>query len=49
MKKVLALLLPGFVLTSTFLASLVVFSSGCVARGGGRGHWHHHHHGRRGW
>lgn len=48
MKKVIASLLPAFVLSSTFLASLVVFSSGCVWRGG-RGHHHHHHHGRRGW
>jgi hypothetical protein len=55
MKKVIASLLPGFILTSTFLASLVVFSSGCLWRGGGRGHGHGHgyghghHRGRRGW
>ena len=46
MKKVLATLLPGFLLSSLLLSSVLAFGSGCVVRPGGRGHWHHHH-GRR--
>jgi len=51
MKKSLALLLPGLLFTTSLMASVLVFGSGCVVRPGGHGHYHPYHHpGRhRGW
>lgn len=44
MKKTLASVLSGALLSSLFLAGTLALGSGCVVRPAGYGYGYHHHH-----